>query len=183
VQGLEESYERCRLRRTQVVPISRHVAAALNNLSNELVLRQAHCNAIQGWPPLSASVAKRVAVAALLDLKYKRTLPLKCSRAVNVPVGYRIAAPCVHVWTPGRELSHASKRAEGDCDQQHSDNRNWTALPTFFLLLRKEMAEESSQELLRPGRREGTESQAMEEEVKAVRRATGKSNRAWAQSG
>src|SRR5580692_10572388 len=70
VQGLKESYERRRLCRAQVVPISRHVAAALNYLPNELVLRQPHGNAVQGWSSLSAGVAKRVAVAALLDLKY-----------------------------------------------------------------------------------------------------------------
>src|SRR5580698_7164087 len=132
VQGLEESYERCSLSRTQVVPIGGHVAAALDHLPNELVLREPHGNAIQGWPSLSTRVAKGVAVAALLDLKDKRTLTLKCGRAVNVPVGYWIAAPGVHVRTPGRELGEASKRAERDRDHQHGNNRDWPALPAFF---------------------------------------------------
>src|SRR5580658_6969804 len=137
VQGLEESYERRSLCRTQVVPIGRHVAAALNHLPNELILRQPHGNAVQGWPPLSTCISKRMAVMALLDLKHERALPLKRSCAVNVPVGYWIAAPCTHVRTPGRELGHASKRAEGDRDQQHGHNRNWTALPAFFSFSRK----------------------------------------------
>src|ERR1700733_2106369 len=137
VQGLKESHQRRSLGWTQVVPIGRHVAAALNHLPNELVLRQPHGNAVQGWPPLSTRVAKRVAVAALLDLKHQRTLPLQCSRAMNVPVGHWIAAPGVHVRTPGRELGHASKRAESDRDQQHSNNPNRAALPAFFSVPRK----------------------------------------------
>src|SRR5580693_8847179 len=137
VQGLEESYERRSLCRTQVVAIGGHVAAALNHLPNELVLRQPHSNAVQGWPPLSTRVAKRVAVAALLDLKHQRTLPLQCSRAMNVPVGYRIAAPGVHVRTPGRELGHASKGAERDGDHEHRDHRNRPALPALFSFSRK----------------------------------------------
>src|SRR5580704_13815803 len=137
VQGFKESYERRSLCRTQVVPIGWHVAAALNHLPNELVLGQPHGNAVQGWPPFSTSVAKRVAVAALLDLKHQRTLPLKCSRAMNVPVGYRIAAPGVHVRTPGRELGHASKGAESDRGHQHGNNRNRPVLPAFFSFSRK----------------------------------------------
>src|SRR3984885_6778281 len=87
VQGLEESYERRSLCRTQAVPIGRHVAAALNHLPNELVLRQPNGNAVQGWSPLSTRVAKRVAVAALLDLKNERALTFKRRRALNVPIG------------------------------------------------------------------------------------------------
>src|SRR5580700_1913384 len=128
VQGLEKGDERRSLRWIQVVPISRHVATALNHLADELVLCQPHGNAVQCRPPLSAGVAKRVAVAALLGLKYKCTLPLKCSRAVNVAVGHRISAPGAHVRTPGRELGHASKGAEGDRDHQHSNNCNRPAL-------------------------------------------------------
>src|ERR1700730_9586126 len=99
VQRLEESNERRSLCWTQVVPIGRHVAASLNDLTDELVLRETDRNAIQRWPSLSPCVAKRVAVAALLDLKPERTLPLKRSRTMNVPVGHRIAAPGIHVRT------------------------------------------------------------------------------------
>src|SRR3984885_1705317 len=137
VQGLEKRYERRSLCGTQVVPIGRHVTAALNYLANELILRQTHGNAIQGWSPLSTRVAERVAVAALLDLKHERTLALKCSGAVNVAVGYWIAAPGVHVRTPWRELGHASKRAESDRDEQYGNYRNWTPLPAFFSFSRK----------------------------------------------
>src|ERR1700722_12566047 len=137
VQGFKESYERRSLCRTQVVPIGWHVAAALNHLPNKLVLGHPHGNAVQGWPPFSTRVSKRVAVAALLDLKHQCTLPLKCSRAMNVPVGYRIAAPGVHGRTPGRELGHASKGAERDGDHEHRDYRNRPTLPALFSFSRK----------------------------------------------
>ena len=53
-----------------------HVAAALDNLPDELVVRESHRDAVQSWPPLSASVAKRVTVATLLHLKHQGALPL-----------------------------------------------------------------------------------------------------------
>src|ERR1700722_120434 len=137
MQGLEISYERRNFRGTQVVSIGRHVSAALNHLANELVLRQPHGNAVQSWSALSTCVAERVAVAALLDLKHECTLPLKRGRAMNVAVGYWIAAPGVHVRTPRRELGHASKRAKSDRDQQYGNHRNWTGLPAFFSFSRK----------------------------------------------
>src|ERR1700691_4573243 len=137
VQGLEERYERRSFCRTQVISIGRHVAAALNYLTNELILREPHGNAVEGWPSLSARVAKRVAVAALLDLKHERTLPLKRSGAMNVPVGNWISAPGAHVRTPGCELRHTGKRAESDRDHQHSNNRNRPALPALFPFSRK----------------------------------------------
>src|ERR1700733_6134286 len=137
VQSLEESHQRRSLRRTQVVPIGRHVAAALDDLSNELVLRQPHCHAVQGWPSLSTRVSERVAVAALLNLKHERALPLQCGRAMNVARGHRIAAPRAHMRTPRRELRHASKRAERDRDHQHGNHRNRPALPAFFSFSRK----------------------------------------------
>jgi hypothetical protein len=57
-----------------------------------------------------------MAVAALLHLKHERALALKRSRTMNVPLGYWITAPGVHVRTPGSELGHAGKRAQGDRD-------------------------------------------------------------------
>src|SRR5271155_1352342 len=137
VQGLKERYERGGLCRTQVVPVGRHVSAALDHLPDELVPGKPHGNAIQRWPPLSARVAKRVAVAALLDLKHQRPLPLKCGRAMNITVGYWVAAPGVHMRTPGRELGESSKGAESDCDHQHGNHRNWTLLPALFAFPRK----------------------------------------------
>ena len=152
MQGFKKCYERSSLRGTQVVPISGHVAAALNHLPDELVLRQSHGNAIQGRASLSTGVAKRVAVAALLDLKHQRALPLQCSRAMNEAVRHRITAPRIHVRTPGRELGEAGESAERDRNQQHGKNRNRPALPALFSFAGKKRQKNQRQESPQPGR-------------------------------
>src|SRR5580704_3633609 len=132
VQGFKERYQRRRLCRTQVVPIGGHVSAALDDLPDELVPGKPHGNAIQGWPPLSAHIAKGVAIAALLDLKHQRSLTLERGCSMNVPFGHWIAAPGTHMRTPGRKLGEPSKRAQGDRDHQHGYNRNRPTLPALF---------------------------------------------------
>src|ERR1700690_636572 len=141
MEGLKESDQRGRLRRTQVVSVGRHIASALDYLPDELVLREPHCDAIQGWPPLSARIAERVAVAALLHLKHQRTLPLECGCAMYVSVGHWLAAPGIHARAPGRELGHASKGTERDGDHEHGDDRNRRALPTLLTFSGKERQE------------------------------------------
>ena len=145
MQGLKERYQRRSLRRTQVIPISRHVAAAFDDLPNELILRESHCNAVERRTSLSTDVADRVAIAALLDLKHERALPLECGCAMNVAVGYWIATPGIHMRTPGRELGHASERAERDRDQQHGNDRNRPSLPAFFSLSQKKWQKNQAQ--------------------------------------
>src|ERR1700756_32386 len=127
-QALKKCHECGSLGWTQVVSIGRHIAAALDHLPDELVVRQSHRDAIQGWSPLSARVAEGVAVAELLYLKHERTLPLERRRAMYVSIRYWIAAPGVHVWTPRRELGETSKCSEGDRDHEHGDNCNGSAL-------------------------------------------------------
>src|SRR5579862_9096627 len=80
VQSLKKCHERRGLCRAQIVPVCGHVAASLNHLANELVLRKARGDAIESRSSFSARVTKRVAVAALLHLKYQSTLPLECGR-------------------------------------------------------------------------------------------------------
>src|SRR5208282_683923 len=70
MQRFQKCNERRSLRWTQVFPIRRHVAAALNHLPDELVLCQSNGDSVQGRAPLSTGFAKRVAVAALLHLKH-----------------------------------------------------------------------------------------------------------------
>ena len=50
MQGFEKCDECSGLRRTQVLPIRRHVAAALDHLADELVLREPHGNTVQAGP-------------------------------------------------------------------------------------------------------------------------------------
>src|SRR6476659_2411467 len=102
MQRPQKRDQRRRFCRTQVFSVSRHVAAALNHLSNELVLREAHGDAIETRAALAATVAKSVAIAALFRLEHERSLSLERRRAAEQALRYRIAAPCGHLRAPWR---------------------------------------------------------------------------------
>src|SRR5215469_9414266 len=112
MQGLQKCDQRSSSRRAQIASICRHIAAALNHLPDELVLREADCNTIQSRPSLSSGSAEGVAISALLGLKHKRTLALQCCRAMDVSAGHRITTPGIHVWAPRCMLGKPSKCAE-----------------------------------------------------------------------
>jgi len=69
MQRFEKCDERCRLRRTQILPICRHVSAALDHLADKLVLRKTPCDTVQSWTSLFPTLTKRMTVAALPHLK------------------------------------------------------------------------------------------------------------------
>src|SRR5260370_37286462 len=100
MQGLEKCDERRGLCRTQVLPVRRHVAASLDHLADELVLREPRGDAIQRRASLPAQLPEGMAVAALLDLENKRALPLQGRCAMKKSLRHRITAPSVHVRTP-----------------------------------------------------------------------------------
>src|SRR5215813_3177382 len=124
MQRLKKCDECGRFRRTQVFSISRHVAASLNDLPDELVVREPHCDGVQRRASVPTGPSKSVAVATLFDLKNERALPFKRSRVKEHSLGHWITAPCVHVRAPRRKLSHTRKRSQHDGDQQHSQNCN-----------------------------------------------------------
>src|SRR4029077_6892610 len=100
MECLEKRDKRRGFRWAQVLSVSRHVAASLNHLADERVLREPHGNAIERRTPLSAEFAERMAIAALLLLKYESPLSLKCSGAVQESFRHWITAPGVHMRTP-----------------------------------------------------------------------------------
>src|SRR6266446_2162355 len=59
------------LRRAQILAVRRHVAASLDHLSNQLILREPHGNAVERGPSLATQVSKGMAIAALFGLKNK----------------------------------------------------------------------------------------------------------------
>src|SRR5438105_1516168 len=132
VQRLEKCDECGRLRWTQVFSIRRHVAASLNHLPDELVLREPHRNAVQGGASFPAGPSKGMAVAALFDLKNESALPLKRSCAMEHSLRHWITAPGAHVRARGCELSETGKGPEHDRDQQHGQNRNRPPPPALF---------------------------------------------------
>src|SRR5215468_12398050 len=146
MQRFEKCDECGRLRRTQVFSISRHVAASLNDLPDELVVRESHCDAVQGGAPISAGPSKGMAVATLFDLKNERALPLKRSRVNEHALGHWITAPSTHLRAPGRKLSHTRKRPEHDRDQQHSQNCNGPPPPALFSFAGKKWKKEQRQD-------------------------------------
>src|SRR5215475_2058838 len=109
MQRFEKCDECSRLRRTQIFSIGRHVAASLNYLPDELILRLPHCDSIQGRASLPAAASKGMAIAALFGLKNERSLALQCRSVQEHSLGHWITAPGVHMRTPGRELSQTRK--------------------------------------------------------------------------
>src|SRR5271155_1751903 len=99
MQRFEEGNERSGLRRAQVFPVSRHIAAPLDHLADELVLREPNGNAIQGRASLPSGFTQRMAVAALFALEDKCASPLKRRCAAEEFIRHRISAPGVHVRT------------------------------------------------------------------------------------
>src|SRR6266478_3898541 len=92
MERLEECDESRCLRRRQVLPIRRHIAVALDHLSDELILRQPHRHVIERWPALTAALAERMTIAALLRLENQSALPLQRSAALQIGGRYGSAA-------------------------------------------------------------------------------------------
>lgn len=82
MQSLEECDKSSRLRGTQICSIRRHVAASLNHLTDELVLRESRGDVVERRTSLSAEFTERMTIAALLHLKHESSLSLKCGRAM-----------------------------------------------------------------------------------------------------
>ena len=82
MQSFKKRNQGSRLRRTQILSVSGHVAASLDHLSNQLILREPYGNAVERGSSLPAKVSERMAIAALLDLEDERALPLKRAPAV-----------------------------------------------------------------------------------------------------
>src|SRR5262249_14178485 len=94
-QRREKCDERRRFRRTQVLAVRGHVAASLDHLTDELILRESQRDAVESRTSLAARFPKGVAVATLLDLKHERALPFDRGPAAQKPLRDRIGAPRV----------------------------------------------------------------------------------------
>src|ERR1700691_5021884 len=77
VERLEKSHECSGLRGTQIFSVSGHVAAALDDLANELILGELYGHSIQLGSAQPSHAPERVAIVALLGLKNERPLPLQ----------------------------------------------------------------------------------------------------------
>src|SRR5260370_6846250 len=93
MQGFEKRHQRRCLGWTQVIPVSRHVAATLQHLADELVLREARGHGIQRWTALAACPIERVAVATLFALEHNRSLAFEGRPALYEFLLYRLPPP------------------------------------------------------------------------------------------
>src|SRR5580704_6649644 len=141
---LEKRDQRRGFRRAQVFSVSRHVAASLNHLADELVMREPHGNAIERRPPLSAEFTERMAIAALFSLEDESSLPLKCRSAIQESFRYRIAAPGVHMRTPRSKSGEMCKCSQRYCDQHDGQNRNRSPPPALFSFARDKRQQEQT---------------------------------------
>jgi hypothetical protein len=132
VQCLEESHQCSRLCGSQIFSVSRHVAAALDYLADELILRELNGDSIQLRTTLTSRAAQRVAVVALLYLKNERALPLQGRTPFQVLRWNWITAPRIHYRTPRRIASQVCECTERDRDQQNRKNRYGTAFPALL---------------------------------------------------
>ncbi len=73
-----------------------------------------------------------MAVAALLHLKNQRALAFQRGCTLQETVGHGIAAPGVHVRTPGSESGKMRERSQRHRDQQDAQHRDRPAAPAFF---------------------------------------------------
>src|SRR5579863_10054685 len=83
VQRFKKCDKRSRLRWIQAVAVCRHIAAALQHLADELVLREAPRDSVERGPTLAAAMIERVAVVALLFLKDRSALSFERSAAFD----------------------------------------------------------------------------------------------------
>src|SRR5712692_1089167 len=144
MQSLEKCHKRGCLRRAQVLPIRRHVAASLDHLADELILREPHGNTIQRGTSLPTHLPKGVAVAALLDLKNECSLPFKGGCAMQKLLGHGIAAPGVHVRAPGSESSEMRKCPKRYRDEQDGQDGDRPPAPALFPFPREERQKKQS---------------------------------------
>jgi hypothetical protein len=111
MQRFEKSNQRRRLRRIQILSIRRHISAALQNLTHQLVPRQSNGHSVESGPTLATYVAKRMAVVALFRLKDKRSLDLERRASRNEFPGNRSSGGGIHNRTPWCMVGQIGKRA------------------------------------------------------------------------
>src|SRR5438309_1408397 len=132
MQCVEERHERSRFCGTQVFSVSRHIAAALYHLPDQLIMRESHGDCIERRSALPTLTVERVAVVTLLGLKDQRALAFQ-SRVLHQVFRWNgFTAPCVHHWTPGRVASELRERSDRDSRQHNDKNRHGAASPALL---------------------------------------------------
>src|SRR5262249_13832879 len=116
----------------EVLAVSWHVAAALENLAHQLTVRQPRRDVVQRGPAQPALAAERVTVPALLALHEQCTLQLERRAAAYVLFWHRRAAPGLHVRRPGRGDPEPGERPQREEDDHDADDGYGPAPPALL---------------------------------------------------
>src|SRR5262245_40257213 len=142
MQRFEERHERICFCGTQIFSVSRHIAAALDHLPDQLIIGEPDSDCIECRPPLSTFAVESMAVVALLGLKDQRTLAFQCRALRQIFRWNRLTAPCIHHRTPRRVASYVGERAECNDGQQNYKNCNRAPSPALLTFTRHEWKRE-----------------------------------------
>src|SRR5499426_468420 len=141
-QRSHERDERVDFSRVQILAIGRHVAATLQNLTDELIARLARRDAVERRPALSAFTAEAVAGPALLVLQHQRALKLERSPALDVPDRCGGRGPRLHLRRPRNRHAEGGQRRNNEYDDQDREDGDGTTLPALLSRARKKRHEE-----------------------------------------
>ena len=178
----EERDDRRHLGGAEVLPVGGHVAAALENLAHQLIVRQARRDVVQRGTALPALATERVTVPALLALQQQRALQLERRAVAHVLDRHRRGAPRLHVRRPGGGYPQPGERREGQEDERDPDDGHGPAQPALLARAGDERQREQrddpqhgsgeDEERLRPRRQEREQREEREEvEIGPRRRA------------
>src|SRR2546427_4208400 len=84
MKRLEERDQRGCLRRAEVLPVRRHVAATLDDLPDQLILRQPHGDSVERRAALPTRLVERMTVPALLQLEDERPVPFQRGASLEI---------------------------------------------------------------------------------------------------
>jgi hypothetical protein len=132
MQRLKECHKRSRFRRTQILSVGRHISAALDHLSDQLILGKAQSNAIERRSALPSLAIQRMAIVALLCLENQRTSPLESRACSQIFRWDWQAAPGVHHWTPRRVLAQLGERTQSHGGEKNQENCNRPPPPALL---------------------------------------------------
>src|SRR6266850_7594299 len=127
MKRLEERDQRGGLRWAEVLPVRRHVAATLDDLPDQLILRQPDGDSVERRAPLPTRLVERMTVPALLHLQDERAVPFERGASLEVFLRNRLAAPRVHHGAPGRVRAKTRQRPPCHRDEKDGENGDRTA--------------------------------------------------------
>ena len=137
MQSFEEADQRGDFRRGKILPVSRHISAALQHLPHQLVVGQPGRDSIERRTALATHASEHMAIAALLVLEDNLSLSPQGCGIVHIALRYGVAAPRLHLRTPGCVGSQVLANRKGyrqERDREHSDR---PAVPALFSLTGK----------------------------------------------